>query len=299
MLDGVTEVSERKSRAQVLTRVGRDGPCSHFFAISIWIGNTPGIVHLSSASHIISAFPFTMAAKNSALSLFSSSSVSSRICSACRRSQAASQLTSKSPVTAATVLSRRQFSSTQQKRYDIPSQEYLAANTQPRWKQTPKGMTMPIRLRPKITNNEWTCNDSPEKLDTMYKRLLGPEGPQMLTEETKWLAITHKSFDQGRRGFNERLGYMGRRIVELQSSLGLLQTVTAPLLVSQVDDYGRTPFVHPALQGLAGLNERTKRDLLTKERLAGLADQYGITRVMRWKPKKVRYDKDTQPYDTW
>ena len=31
----------------------------------------------------------------------------------------------------------------------------------------------------------------------------------MLTEETKWLAVTHKSFDHGRRGFNDRLAYLG------------------------------------------------------------------------------------------
>jgi large subunit ribosomal protein L15 len=31
----------------------------------------------------------------------------------------------------------------------------------------------------------------------------------MLSEEVKWLAITHKSFDQGRRGFNDRLANMG------------------------------------------------------------------------------------------
>jgi len=32
----------------------------------------------------------------------------------------------------------------------------------------------------------------------------------MLTEEVKWLAVTHKSFDQGRRGYNDRLAFFGR-----------------------------------------------------------------------------------------
>ena len=32
----------------------------------------------------------------------------------------------------------------------------------------------------------------------------------MLSEETKWLAVTHKSFDHGRRGFNDRLAFLGK-----------------------------------------------------------------------------------------
>lgn len=31
----------------------------------------------------------------------------------------------------------------------------------------------------------------------------------MLSEEIKWLAVTHKSFDQGRRGYNDRLALLG------------------------------------------------------------------------------------------
>lgn len=31
----------------------------------------------------------------------------------------------------------------------------------------------------------------------------------MLTDEVKWLAVTHKSFDHGRRGFNDRLAFLG------------------------------------------------------------------------------------------
>ena len=56
---------------------------------------------------------------------------------------------------------------------------------------------------------EWKVNDDPAKLDDMYVRFLGRDGARMLSEETKWLAVTHKSFDQGRRGFNSRLAYFG------------------------------------------------------------------------------------------
>lgn len=55
----------------------------------------------------------------------------------------------------------------------------------------------------------WRNNDDPAKVDAMYNRLLGTNGEKMLPDEIKWLAITHKSFDQGRRGFNTRLAYFG------------------------------------------------------------------------------------------
>lgn len=58
-------------------------------------------------------------------------------------------------------------------------------------------------------NTEWKSNEDPAKLDAMYDKLLGPGGSALLPEELKWLAITHKSFDQGRRGFNDRLALMG------------------------------------------------------------------------------------------
>jgi large subunit ribosomal protein L15 len=70
-------------------------------------------------------------------------------------------------------------------------------------------MTMPFRVRPKMKNAEWSCNNDPRKLDAMYIRLLGEGGNKMLSEEVKWLAITHKSFDQGKRGYNARLSYFG------------------------------------------------------------------------------------------
>jgi hypothetical protein len=53
----------------------------------------------------------------------------------------------------------------------------------------------------------WECNSDPAKLDQFYLQFLGPGGDGVLSEEVKWLAITHKSFDQGRRGFNDRLAF--------------------------------------------------------------------------------------------
>jgi large subunit ribosomal protein L15 len=52
-------------------------------------------------------------------------------------------------------------------------------------------------------------NEDPKRVDDAYKRMLGADGDKMLSEEVKWLAVTHKSFDHGRRGFNDRLAYLG------------------------------------------------------------------------------------------
>lgn len=79
----------------------------------------------------------------------------------------------------------------------------------PRWKQTPPAMKAPVRLRGSEDVPEFKVNSDPEKLDKFYVRMLGEGGDKMLSEEVKWQAVTHKSFDQGRRGFNDRLAYLG------------------------------------------------------------------------------------------
>lgn len=81
----------------------------------------------------------------------------------------------------------------------------------PRWSYTPEAMKAPFS--PHITKNParsvWQVNSDPKKLDQMYVRLLGRDGDKLLPEEIKWLAVTHKSFDYGRRGFNDRLAFLG------------------------------------------------------------------------------------------
>lgn len=70
-------------------------------------------------------------------------------------------------------------------------------------------MKAPVRLRGSEETPEFKVNSDPEKLDKFYVRMLGEGGDKMLSEEVKWQAVTHKSFDQGRRGFNDRLAYLG------------------------------------------------------------------------------------------
>jgi large subunit ribosomal protein L15 len=68
---------------------------------------------------------------------------------------------------------------------------------------------MQLDFAKSFKNKVWNVNNDPARLDDMYNRLLGPGGSKMLPEELKWLAVTHKSFDQGRRGFNDKLALMG------------------------------------------------------------------------------------------
>lgn len=158
---------------------------------------------------------------------------------------------------------------------------------------TPKRMVAPYRSRPKPANNNFVVNDDPKRLDDVYVRLLGKDGDKVLTDEVKWLAVTHKSFDHGRRGFNDRLAILGRRIVSLQTSLALINSSQPTLHMSgntsesSVDSYGRIPFTHPALSGLPNLASEAKDDILSISRLANLAERYGLDKVVRWKPKKA------------
>ncbi|CAD6583635.1 MAG: AP-1 complex subunit mu-1-Iike [Alectoria sarmentosa] len=148
-------------------------------------------------------------------------------------------------------------------------------------------MKAPVRLKPPVANYDFAVNEDPERLDEVYDRVLGAEGYKMLTDEVKWLAITHKSFDHGRRGFNDRLIYLGKMIVHLQTSLALFHASAATPFPETQDQYGREPFRHPALDGLAGVSEENKYQILDRKRMAQLADKYGLDSVVRWKPRSM------------
>ncbi|KAL9085594.1 MAG: hypothetical protein Q9165_007494 [Trypethelium subeluteriae] len=162
----------------------------------------------------------------------------------------------------------------------------------PRWQQTPKAMVAPIPTNVKREHIRFRVNESQEKLDEVYVRILGAGGDKLLPEEVKWLAVTHKSFDHGRRGFNDRLAYFGKRVVDLQTSLALLTAPNPEMQINpnlQPDEFGRTPFQHHSLDGLDKLTESAKAKQLDKSRLAQLAESYGLAKVIRWKPKNVSF----------
>ena len=104
---------------------------------------------------------------------------------------------------------------------------------------------------------------------------------QVLTK-LQWLAVTHKSFDHARRGFNDRLAFLGKRIVDLQTSIALLNAPITPGLNPPAQEV----FRHPALEGVENITAFAKANVLEKSRLARLASSYGVDKAVRWKPKK-------------
>lgn len=72
-----------------------------------------------------------------------------------------------------------------------------------------KGPGFSLNLVKDPRRKQWMVNSDPAKLDAFYDAFLGQGGSRMLSEETKWLAVTHKSFDYGRRGYNTRLAFLG------------------------------------------------------------------------------------------
>ncbi|ESZ96242.1 hypothetical protein SBOR_3400 [Sclerotinia borealis F-4128] len=155
----------------------------------------------------------------------------------------------------------------------------------PRWSYTPPQMKLPFNPRANHDLPQWEVNSDPKRLDRFYTQFLGRGGDEVLSDEVKWLAVTHKSFDQGRRGFNDRLAYFGRRILNLQTSLVLLQSpvATQTQLPQNTDD--REQFSHPALDGLPNLTNVKVDEILSKERLASLGTQMNMRDIIRWEPR--------------
>ncbi|KAK4501801.1 hypothetical protein PRZ48_007610 [Zasmidium cellare] len=157
----------------------------------------------------------------------------------------------------------------------------------PRWQQPPPAMKMPIRLRPEPRQPKWRVNKDEDKLNEAYDKFLGSvasgRGSDLLDQETKWLAVTHKSHSHGSLGFNDRLAYLGKRIVDLQASLALLSAPASPLTSNFDPEH---VYNHPSLEGLDNISVPNKMQVLDKTRLAKLAGMYGLDGVVRWKPKK-------------
>lgn len=174
------------------------------------------------------------------------------------------------------------------------SKRYSSSNVSPtpRWKQTPPQMKAPIQMdfAKNPLNKLWKVNSDPAKLDAAYDRLLGPGGSRLLPEELKWLAVTHKSFDQGRRGFNDKLALTGRMALVMEVTkdvvsrppLGPAAAAAAPA----TDEFGREPFAHPQLRSVDNLFFRTPLHVVGKDKLSLLAERVGLSEVIRWKPRK-------------
>ncbi|KAL3458571.1 ribonuclease-III-like-domain-containing protein [Aspergillus heterothallicus] len=205
-------------------------------------------------------------------SLLPTRAVRTIACSACR------SFTPSAPAKLSFPLVRRNYST--------PAEEDPIEYTdRPRWSYTPPRTKAPFSLHYDSKRPYFPVNNDPKKLNEFYIRFLGPGGDKVLSDEVKWLAVTHKSFDQGRRGFNDRLAFLGKRIIMLQASLALVQSpITAPPVAP--DTFGREPFTHSALDGLNNLSLSTQKYLTNKHNLAKLAQDYELHEVLRWSPRK-------------
>ncbi|QIX01634.1 hypothetical protein AMS68_007151 [Peltaster fructicola] len=179
-------------------------------------------------------------------------------------------------------------------RVAVPTEDRMQL---PRWKQTPPAMKMAFRLRPMPNQPKWKVNEDQELLDKALDRFIGDaagrgvKGRDVLTDEVKWLAVTHKSFEQGAQGYNDRLAFLGKRILDLQAAKSLL--AAPPLFQGKTaqaaeDRIQSNPLKqHSALNGLENVTTFAKQSMLASNKMHGLAARYGLVRVVRWKPRQV------------
>ncbi|KAK6442030.1 hypothetical protein LTR95_001742 [Oleoguttula sp. CCFEE 5521] len=151
-------------------------------------------------------------------------------------------------------------------------------------------MRMPQRIRPQPKQPMWKVNDEAEPLDAAFDKFIGNaagrdvRGREALDEEVKWQSLTHRSFDHARRPYNDKLAFLGKRILDLQTSLALLRS---PPSARHTDDLDPHVFAHPALSTLDNLTPHTKAFTLSPKKLAQLATSYGLKSVVRWKPRQT------------
>ncbi|KIH92400.1 RNase III domain protein [Sporothrix brasiliensis 5110] len=179
----------------------------------------------------------------------------------------------------------------------IPRQTQTTTDeSSPRWAHTPARMKAPFSIQqPKDPRRSvWVVNEDPARLDRMYEKLLGPQLARNLPDELKWLAVTHKSFDNGRRGFNTRLAFFGRMILASETTRAIMSRPAAAAAgvadagqadAALADPYGREPFSHPALDNVDKLSTAQPHDYATPAKLTMLARDVGLPGVVRWKPR--------------
>ena len=175
--------------------------------------------------------------------------------------------------------------------YATTSSESSREHT-PRWATTPSRMARPVRARPGPRQRQsppYVVNTDSSLLDTAYTAFLGKDGDTILPEDIKWLAVTHKSFDHARRGFNDKLAFLGKTLCNVQCSLALIEQPASPEILHAIERKRNQPkpFAHPAMRGVHNVSDFAKNKTLDKERLASLARQYGLDAVVRWKPRNV------------
>lgn len=149
------------------------------------------------------------------------------------------------------------------------------------------------------TAQQFEVNDSQTVLDEMYWKLLGPQGVDILTPELRWQAVTHASFDHGRQPYNNKLAFLGRRILFLHATLHILNQARSPSATRETSSKSEPPetissdsatylapipFEHPDYKNLDAATYEAVGEYSSEDSLAEFASAAGLHRVMRWKP---------------
>ncbi|BFZ60007.1 hypothetical protein YB2330_001029 [Saitoella coloradoensis] len=124
----------------------------------------------------------------------------------------------------------------------------------------------PLRVR-----QNFDVNDDIEAVQAQIKKLTG----ETLPDELAWQAVTHKSFAHGKEGYNDKLAFMGRRVLKFHLALQLSSRESSrPSAINNKAVESVTP---------ARLENATKAStLFSAAQKMGL----NIQDVMRWKPKQ-------------
>ncbi|KAI5844168.1 ribonuclease-III-like-domain-containing protein, partial [Tricharina praecox] len=142
---------------------------------------------------------------------------------------------------------------------------------------------------------EFLVNDDLEVLDAMYLKLFGKD--LGLSEDVKWQAVTHKTFDHGRQPFNSKLKFLGKRLLQTQISIHLLSVPLKggpkepkPSVYKSLEGslyQNPEPFVHEDYKSLENITGARIEGLMSESRLMPLIEEVGLPNVMRWKPAEI------------
>lgn len=209
----------------------------------------------------------------------------------CRSSQTSVNSATFRPLISATIATPTTTSASFSTSHPRLQEGEAHAEDPPRWARTPERMKSTFSPHvPQTPKQTWTVNEDPAKLDDALNNLLGNGGERLLPDELKWLAVTHKSFDQGRRGFNDRLAFLGKQIAVVEAIQGILVETPVPGEQGIPEDAfagRRTPFEHKALEAADRLSIVQPDSIFELKKLQKLAADTGIGAVVRWLPRRV------------
>lgn len=142
----------------------------------------------------------------------------------------------------------------------------------------------------------------PSSIQSTLARIGVPGGASSLPDPLAAQVFTHKSFNHGKSGYNEKLAFLGRRVLELRLSQYLLSRPSSGPATAASTSSTSNDERTGAREGGAGVDVDSDGtidgrdvsvlkagrvgDLTTTERLGHLAMTLpGFTSALRWKPR--------------